>query len=115
MNPKIYLAKVASVCERVFDRVRPKRAYGDIEIDPYFGHATPTQIILRGRVLTRRAIEAAEELEEDPSLWTNFKSMMALFNTKELSDVRIACGTVETLSDEAVSYTHLTLPTILLV
>lgn len=109
LNPKIYLAKIASVCERIFDAVRPKREYGDLEIDPYFGHATPTQIILRGRVLTRRAIEAVEELEEDPSLWTNFKSMMALFNTREMSDVRIACGAVETLSDEE-GYFELSLP-----
>lgn len=109
MNPKIYLAKIASVCERIFDAVKPKRAYGEIEIDPYFGHATPTEIILRGRVLTRRAIEAVEELEEDPSLWTNFKSMIALFNTREMSDVRITCETAETLSDEE-GYFELSLP-----
>ena len=109
MNPKIYLAKIASVCERIFDAVKPKRAYGEIEIDPYFGHATPTEVILRGRVLTRRAIEAVEELEEDPSLWTNFKSMIALFNTREMSDVRIACETVDTLSDEE-GYFELSLP-----
>ena len=109
MNPKIYLARIASVLERIFDAVRPKRIYGDIEIDPYFGHATPTEIVLRGRVLTRRAIEAVEELEEDPNLWTNFKSMMALFNTRELSDVRITCGPVETLSDEE-GYFELFLP-----
>lgn len=109
LNPKVYLARIASVLERVFDAVRPKRIYGDIEIDPYFGHATPTEIVLRGRVLTRRAIEAVEELEEDPSLWTNFKSMMALFNTREMSDVRITCGSVETLSDEE-GYFELSLP-----
>jgi len=33
MNPKIYLARIASVAERIFDAVRPKREYGDIEID----------------------------------------------------------------------------------
>jgi len=100
MNPKIYLARIASVCERVFDAVKPKREYGDIEIDPYFGHATPTEIILRGRVLTRRGVEAVEELEDDPNLWTNFKSMIALFNTKEMANVCISCAGVETLSDE---------------
>ena len=109
LNPKIYLAKIAHLLERVFDAVRPKRVYGDIEIDPYFGHATPTEIVLRGRVLTRRAIEAVEELEEDPSLWTNFKSMMALFNTREMADVRITCENVETLSDEE-GYFELSLP-----
>ena len=108
MNPKIYLARIASVMERIFDAVRPKRIYGDIEIDPYFGHATPTEIVLRGRVLTRRAIKVVEALEADPSLWTNFKSMMALFNTREVSDVRISCGAVETLSDEE-GYFELTL------
>jgi len=109
MNPKIYLARIASVAERIFDAVRPKREYGDIEIDPYFGHATPSNIVLRGRVLSRRAIKAVEELEEDPSLWMNFKSMIALFNTREISDVQITCGTVETLSDEE-GYFELTLP-----
>jgi len=109
MTSKIYLAKIASVLERIFDAVRPKRAYGDIEIDPYFGHATPTEIVLRGRVLSRRAIEAVEKLEEDPSLWTNFKSMVALFNTREMSDVRITCGSVEILSDEE-GYFELSLP-----
>ena len=109
MNPKIYLARIASVCERVFDAVKPKREYGEIEIDPYFGHATPSEIILRGRVLTRRGVEAVEELEEDPNLWTNFKSMIALFNTREMSDVLIRCGEVETLSDEE-GYFELTLP-----
>jgi len=109
LNPKIYLAKIAHIFERIFDAVRPKRVYGDIEIDPYFGHATPTEIVLRGRVLTRRAIEAVEELEEDPSLWTNFKSMMALLNTREMSDVLITCGTVATLSNEE-GYFELSLP-----
>ena len=35
--------------------------------------------------------------------------MIALFNTKELSDVRITCGSVETLSDEE-GYFELALP-----
>lgn len=109
LNPKIYLAKVASVFERAFDAIRPKRVYGDVEIDPYFGHATPTEIVLRGRVLTRRAREAVEELEEDPTLWTNFKSMIALFNTREIADVRITCDALETLSDEE-GYFELALP-----
>lgn len=109
MNPKIYLARVASVAERIFDAVKPKREYGDIEIDPYFGHATPGNIVLRGRVLTRRAIEAVEELEEDPTLWTNFKSMIALFNTREMSDIRITCGATQTLSDEE-GYFEIILP-----
>jgi phosphatidate phosphatase APP1 len=109
MNPKIYLAQIASVCERVFDAVKPKREYGEIEIDPYFGHATPSKIILRGRVLTRRAIKAVEELEDDPNLWTNFKSMIALFNTREISDVLICCGDIETYSDEE-GYFEIALP-----
>jgi len=109
MISKIYLARIASVLERIFDAVRPKRAYSDIEIDPYFGHATPTEIVLRGRVLSRRAIEAVEKLEEDPSLWTNFKSMLALFNTREVSHVRITCGPVEILSDEE-GYFEVALP-----
>ncbi len=109
MNFKLHLAKTASVFERIFDAVKPKREYGDVEIDPYFGHATPNEIVLRGRVLTRRAIEAVEELEEDPSLWTNFKSMIALFNTREMANVLISCDSKETRSDEE-GYFELTLP-----
>ena len=109
MNPKIYLARIASVAERVFDAVKPKREYGEIEIDPYYGHATPENIVLRGRVLTRRAIAAVEELEVDPTIWTNFKSMIALFNTREIADVRISSGNTETFSDEE-GYFELILP-----
>jgi len=109
VNPKVYLARLASVAERIFDAVKPRREYGEMEIDPYFGHVTPNNIVLRGRVLSRRAIDAVEELEEDPNLWTNFKSMIALFNTREIEGVQVTCDNVETLSDEE-GYFELTLP-----
>lgn len=117
MNPKIYLVRFASLCERAFDAIRPERIYGDIEIDPYFGYTTPTEIILRGRVLSRRLDDVAKDTLEkpvdksdtDPSLWENFKSMIALFNTQEIPNVPIRYGDIETLSDEE-GYFKLSLP-----
>jgi len=121
MNPKIHLIRFASLCKRAFDAIRPERIYDDIEIDPYFGHITPTKVVLRGRVLAWRLDDtendnkteipnpALEKTETDPSIWENFKSMIALFNTKEIPNVRIQCGEYETLSDEE-GYFTLALP-----
>jgi len=95
--------------ERVFDKLRPQRTYGDAEIDPYFGHADPDHIILRGRVLSRRPIKAAEELDASSSRWANFKAMMALFRTQEIPNVTISCMGRETQSDEE-GYFELSLP-----
>lgn len=95
--------------ERVFDKLRPKRVYGDAEIDPYFGHANPNHLILRGRVLSRRPIKEAEELDDASSRWANFKAMMALFRTREIAEMKVSCSGVETLSDEE-GYFELSLP-----
>jgi len=97
--------------ERVVDKTIPRKPFGDAEIDPYFGHANADHIILRGRVLSRRpANEAMETQQTDSSSrWTNFKAMMALFRTREIPDMKIACLGRETLSDEE-GYFEITLP-----
>lgn len=96
--------------ERVIDRLTPNRVYGDAEIDPYFGHADPDNLILRGRVLSRRPSKATEAaLSDDPSKWTNFKAMMALFRTREIPATKVSCLGQETLSDEE-GYFELALP-----
>ena len=96
--------------ERVIDKLTPNITYGDAEIDPYFGHADPDNLILRGRVLSRRPAKATEAaLSDDPSKWTNFKAMMALFRTREIPDLKVTCLGHETLSDEE-GYFELTLP-----
>lgn len=109
MSLKLHLARGASLLERVFDAIIPRRSFDAAEIDPYFGHATPTEIILRGRVLSRRSVKSAKEMDDDPSLWTNFKAMIALFNTREISDVKVTCREYETFSDEE-GYFELALP-----
>lgn len=106
---KLHLARLASMAERVFDKLKPNREYGDAEIDPYFGHANSEQIILRGRVLSRRPIKEAEELDDESSRWANFKAMMALFRTREIAEMKVACLETETLSDEE-GYFELSLP-----
>lgn len=109
MSLKLRLARIGSIFEYLFDALIPRRPFGEAEIDPYFGHATPTQVILRGRVLSRKVRNSVEEIEDDPSLWMNFKDMVSLFNTREMSDVRITCGEHETRSDDE-GYFELALP-----
>jgi phosphatidate phosphatase APP1 len=97
------------MAERVFDKLAPRKQYGDAEIDPYFGHATPESLILRGRVLSRRPIKAAEEIDDDASRWANFKAMMALFRTREIPNMEITCLGASAVSDEE-GYFELSLP-----
>lgn len=107
---KLHLARLASMLERVIDKLTPDIIYGDAEIDPYFGHADSDNLILRGRVLSRRPAKATEAaLSGDPSKWTNFKAMMALFRTREIPDLKVTCLGQETQSDEE-GYFELTLP-----
>jgi len=103
------LARATLIIERMFDVVIPRRGLGDPEIIPYFGHATPTSVILRGRVLSRKLKKPVEDVEADASLWTNFKAMIALFNTREISGISITCQGQETRSDEE-GYFELILP-----
>jgi len=103
------LARATLIVERMFDIVIPRRGLGNPEIDPYFGHATPTTIILRGRVLSRKIKKEINEIKADASLWTNFKAMVALFNTREMSGVRITCLGEETFTDEE-GYFELVMP-----
>ena len=103
------LARATLIVERMFDVVIPRRGLGNPEIDPYFGHATPTTVILRGRVLSRKVKKNVKAVEADASLWTNFKAMIALFNTREMSNIRITCLGHETRSDEE-GYFELILP-----
>jgi len=103
------LARATLIVERMFDIVIPRRGLGNPEIDPYFGHATPATIILRGRVLSRKIKKEINEIEADASLWTNFKAMVSLFNTREMSGVRITCLGEETLTDEE-GYFELVMP-----
>ena len=104
---KSRLAPLAHRVERWVDRRLPGSGNRDAPlVDPYTGYETPDGVILRGRVLSslRRGTPRA-----DHSAWVNFRQMAALFLTDEVAKVRVACGAVETLSDEE-GYFTLTVP-----
>jgi len=103
------LARSTLFIERMFDVVIPRRGFGEPEIDPYVGHASPTEVILRGRLLRRKIKKSTAQVQPDASLWTNFKAMIALFNTQEMTGFKITCLGQDTLTDEE-GYFELTLP-----
>ncbi len=102
-------AEFAAAVGRGLNAIRPKRRFGPAEIDPYFGYTTKDEIILRGRVISRRPDRAKKLREASPTLWANFKAMAALFDTRELANIPILCEGQETSSDEE-GYFNLTLP-----
>ncbi|QFS84493.1 hypothetical protein FIU97_17185 [Roseivivax sp. THAF40] len=103
---KARLARVLHPVERALDRLRPARRRADLVIDPYLGYATPSEIILRGRVLTALRRTAPDP---DGSWWTNLRQMVSLFLTKEVAAVPVRCGDTEALTDEE-GYFDLHLP-----
>lgn len=103
------VAEFAAACGRGLNAVRPKRTFGPAEVDPYFGYATENEIVLRGRIISRRSKKISKPSKEPPSTWSNFKSMVALFNTRELDNVHIRCEGEETYTDEE-GYFDLKLP-----
>ncbi len=91
--------------ETVVDRLRGQRDKRRI-IEPYYGYATPDNLVVRGRVLTslRR-----NNPKPDQSRWTNFKQMFALFVTDEVANVEVTASGVTAFSD-AEGYFTLLLP-----
>jgi phosphatidate phosphatase APP1 len=75
-------------------------------IDPHIGFATEKEIILRGRVLAREP--RLSETGESGRLG-NFRAMIGLFLTKEVSAVPVTCGDAVAVTDEE-GYFALTLP-----
>jgi phosphatidate phosphatase APP1 len=103
------IAEFAAACGRALKVLHPKRTFGPAEIDPYFGYSTPDEIVIRGRVLSRRPDKGKTPAKLSPTIWTNFKSMAALFNTRELENVAVRCQGQETFTDEE-GYFSLSLP-----
>ncbi|MGR3762234.1 App1 family protein (plasmid) [Roseobacteraceae bacterium NS-SX3] len=75
-------------------------------IDPYLGFATPDQLIVRGRVLTKLRHGRARE---NQSLLANLRQMVSLFLTDEVSGVTVCHGGTTAISDEE-GYFQLPLP-----
>ncbi|WP_025055408.1 phosphatase domain-containing protein [Sulfitobacter noctilucicola] len=95
------LHKTVWSVEKIFDRIRGQRDKRRI-IEPYAGYATPTNLIVRGRVLTslRRG-----NPKPDQSRWTNFKQMLALFLTDEVGDVEVSARGVTARTDDEGYFT----------
>ena len=102
MTMKRALASIATVFEDLVESVLPDRADGAPGIEPYLGYSTPDALIVRGRVL---AIRELDDPVRAGSAWENFQDMAALFDTREMENVRVACGGIETLSDEEGYFT----------
>ena len=99
------LHRVAWRLEKLVDRLAVRRNARRM-IEPYLGYATPEHLIVRGRVLTslRRS-----QPKPTQSKWTNFKQMLALFFTAEVSGVEVAAEGVTAVSD-AEGYFTILLP-----
>lgn len=106
MKPRL-LHRSALVGERLLETMlgraegRKSRA-----LDPYFGYATPDQLILRGRVLSR---QHATDRRARGSRLGNFIGMASLFLTYEVEGVEIRHGDRTALTDEE-GYFQLVLP-----
>ena len=83
--------------ESFIDRFRPARSSDDLMVDSYTGYATPEGVVVRGRVLTRRQLRATPL---KPGLPTNLRAMVALFLTREVSDVEVVVEGIIGHSDE---------------
>lgn len=86
---------IARIIERIETAVeRLRRRGGDPVIQPFPGHATPTALVARGRVLGRPV---------------DGHRVIAAFRTRELAGVPVAGGGAGTVTDEE-GYFTLTLP-----
>lgn len=100
------LHEIALGAERLWDKFRPRGETQDPVIDAYMGYATPAGCVLRGRVLdTTRFTERLVA----PSRLNALRNMARNFLTNEMPGVRIASGSVETVTDEE-GYFHLVIP-----
>lgn len=95
------LVRAEHIADRLFQRTAEGR-----EIDPYVGYATPTQIIVRGRVITKLR---ARIPVENQSRFRNLLDMVRLFLTDEVAGVTVKCGEVSAKTDEE-GYFTLVLP-----
>ncbi|WP_324754300.1 phosphatase domain-containing protein [Roseovarius sp. Pro17] len=100
---KRLIHRAALKAERVADQLFSRTGKGRV-IDPYIGYATPDQIILRGRVLSKLRHSSAVEGQ---TRLTNLRQMLGMFLTDEVRDVTVRCGDAEALTDEEGYFTLL--------
>jgi len=103
---KSVLHTVSLKIEALWDAVRPSEATGEPFIDAYIGYATPDGTVVHGRILSQHRYST--QLTER-SRWNAVRNMVRNFWTKELADVRVRVGEVETVSD-GEGYFHLLVP-----
>ena len=101
MNLKLSLARIAARTERFIDRFR-RAETAQPQITPYLGYATPTHLIVRGRVLGK---SKERLLRPDQSRFANFRAMVRLFHTDEIAGVQVSASDVTGQSDEEGYFT----------
>ncbi len=94
---------VAWRAEHVLDRLRGQRDRRTI-IEPYIGYADPEHLVVRGRVLTSLRRHKPKPTQ---STWVNFRQMVSLFVTDEVSGVEVRAQGVSSLTDDEGYFTLL--------
>ena len=100
------LARIAHKFEKLIDGIRGPVAATDPVIDPYIGYSTPSGVVVRGRVLSRKQLRISKKT---PSLLGNIIAMARNFATDEIADVRVLAGGVAANTGEE-GYFTLTVP-----
>lgn len=103
---KGFLHTLSLKIENLWDFVRPRETNGEPSIDAYVGYGTPDGTVVHGRILSQHRYST--QLTKR-SRWNAVRNMVRNFWTKELADVRVRVGEVETNSDEE-GYFHLVVP-----
>lgn len=102
---KSLIHRSALCLENKVDRYFNKTGMGR-EVDPYVGYATPTQIVVRGRLLSklRHAVP-----QNGQSRLMNFRQMLGMFMTDEVRGATVHCRGVTVKTDEE-GYFNLHIP-----
>lgn len=92
----------ARMFETIVDRLRRERIVEAPVVDPYIGHSTSDQLVLKGRVLAQSVVR---EPTEGQGTLRNLGQMLRLFWTKELEGVELTAEGQSTQSDEEGYFT----------
>lgn len=92
--------------------LQPRRAHGNLIVQPYAGWGTPQGVELRGRVLLPRTMRPAKR--GDPR-WRNFKNVMRRLFSREVGNITVTgtlCGcTAQAVSDSDGFFSLMFAPT----